>query len=344
MARAKSEARQIIKRVKDYDNFKSLIAKKGLTMQVEESEKYYLLKAIEGRRVWVHTVWKSSYLAGRQVAGVSPTQELANQSDFESDHKAAAETDPPTMEVNRDGKLFVHQTPTPIGATSYVTSEGDDYSNRSSVGGGQKLAVNHVSGGGDNVVDIDFNCAGNKTWIYSGFASWKDTQQDTMSLSVLTRKSTTSSSSGTNYSTLNYPGHPWDGKLILPAAGDGDLAVTVPVLVGFYPGASNNKENDVPCYWNATWNPATKQYDSITPAPAGDGEFNMFTDEITLFRFVNNIIFDGTNSYPWSMDSRDSQQLGDGMFIRLTPITNTASGDHNWSACVSLFMHRENTC
>jgi hypothetical protein len=206
------------------------------------------------------------------------------------------------------------------------------------------LVVEHAISGGDNNVDVDFNCAMNKTWIYSGFATWANAQRDRVTLSIMAKASTTEAGTDTSYTTLNYPGHPWHGKLIVPAAGDGDLNVTTAVLVGFYPNTTSNEQYDVPRYWNATWNPATKQYTGITAAPAGDGEFNMFTDVMQLFRFANNIVFDGTNTLPWSIDSRDSQRIGDGMFIRITPTTNPDVDDHGWRAVIILFMHRENTC
>jgi len=344
MGRKNTEARQVIRRVPSYSDFKDKVDKKGLVMTVEETPKFYLLKAIEGRKLWVHQVWKSSYLDSHTVVGVNVSQEATNQADFESNRKAAAEHDAPTREVNRDGKLFVHQTPTPCGSTSYITSQGDDYTDRASVGGGEMMLIEHASGEGDDDVDIDFNCAGNKTWVYSGFATWASAQRDRLTMSVMSKASTTSGGSSTNFNTLVYPGHPWHGKLIVPAAGDGTLDVTVPVLVGFYPNTTDHEENDVLCYWNATWNPATKSYDDLAAAPAGDGEFNMFTDEMELFRFANQILMDGTNTVPWSIDSRDSQRMGDGMFIRLTPTTNPDVDDHGWRACVTLFMHREQTC
>jgi len=342
MGRSKTDSSQVVRRVADYDEFKSQISKKGLTMQVEESAKYYLLKAIEGKKVWVHQVWKSSYLDNNTVVGVNPSEEAAKESDFTANHKEDAENNPPTHEMNRDGKVYVHQTPTPNGATSYITSQGDDYSDRNSVGGGNLLVSEHVVSGGDVDVDVDFNSAMNKTWIYSGFAMWEGCQLDRISLLIMAKGSTTSGGASTNFTTLDYPGHPWHGKLIIPAAGDGDLDVSAPVLVGFYPNPNHTEENDVPAYWDATWNPVTKTYDGLTPNVSGEGEFNMFTQEIELFRFANNCVLNGSNNAPWSVDSRDAQRLGDGMFIRMRP--TTVGEDHAWKSMVILFMHRERTC
>ena len=344
MARTTAD-KQVVVRVGSYAGFKARVAANGLNMQVEESEKFYLLKAIDGAKMWVHQVWKSSYLAANEVVGVSVQQEAADQADFESSHKAAAETRPATHGTTRDGKVFVHQTPTPVGSTTYITSEGDDYEHRHSVGGGALMKVEHSVSGGDIPADVDFNCAINKTYIYSGFATWSGCQRDRLSLAVMARGSATSAGSNTYFTALNYPGHPWHGKLILPAAGDGDLSVTTPVLVGFYPNPGSAEEiESLPKYWNATWNPATQQYGNIAAAPFGDGEFNMFTGETQLFRFANNILLDGENFTPWSIDSKDSQRMGDGMFLRLVPVTNPQVSDHAWRACVTLFMHREHTC
>jgi hypothetical protein len=344
MARTTTD-KQVVVRIGQYADFKAKVAAAGLNMQVEESEKFYLLKAIDGAKMWVHQVWKSSYLAANGVAGVSVQQEAADQADFEANHKTAAEAKPATHETTRDGKLFVHQTPTPVGSTTYITSEGDDYGARNSVGGGGLMKVEHSVGGGDAAVDVDFNCAINRTHIYSGFATWSGCQRDRLSLVVLARGSATSGGSSTNFTTLNYPGHPWHGKLILPAAGNGALSVTAPVLVGFYLNPGSAEEIELPPrYWNATWNPATAQYEDIAAAPDGDGEFNMFTEAVQLFRFANAILLDGENFTPWDVGSSDSQRLGDGMFLRIVPATNPQVSDHAWRACVTLFMHREHTC
>ncbi len=341
MGRKRTESRQIIRRVASYSDFKDKIVAKNLTMQVEESEKYYLLKAIDGRRMWVHTIWKSEYLATNAVAGVNVSQEATDQTDFETNSKAKAEDDPPTQEATRDGKMYVHSTPAPVGATTYFTGVGDDPADKASIGGGQKMLVSHTSGGGDNNVDVHLNMAQNISYLHSGYVTWASAQQDTISLYIMAYASTTSASTSTNFTTLNYPGHPWHGKLVVPAAGDGDLDVTTPVLVGFYASSNKDESSRPPRYWNATWNPATKVYDNITAAPAGDGEFNMFTEEMALFCFAREIILEGDNYSPWPFESKDSQRIGDGMFVRFVPVT--AGADHSWRVMATLIMHREYT-
>jgi len=343
MAKTTTTDKQVVVRIGSYADFKAKVAALGLNMQVEETEKLYLLKAIDGLKMWVHQVWKSSYLADRVVVGVSAQQEAADQADFESNQKAAAQAKPATHGTTRDGKVLVQQTPAPVGSTTYITSEGDDYGSRHSVGGGTMLKVEHSVGGGDSPVDVDFNCAINKTYIHSGFATWGGCQRDRVSLSVFAKGSTVSAGSGTYFTTLNYPGHPWHGKLILPAAGNGNLNVTAPVPVGFYFSPGSAEDKPLPKYWNATWNPATQQYGGIAAAPGGDGEFNMFTEATQLYRFINGILLDGDNFAPWSVESDDTQRLGDGMFLRLTPTTNPQVSDHAWRLCAILSMHREYT-
>ena len=341
MGRRRTETREIIRRIPVYDDFKAQVANGGLTMQVEETNKFYLLKAIDGRRLWVHQVWKSSYLDTHTVQGLDPAQEATDQADFEANYKVLAETDPPTNEATRDGKMFVHDTPTPIGTTTYFTGVGDDAADKASVGGGQKMLIDHQIAGGDNNVDIHFNMASNKTYLHSGYITWASAVQDVVSLYVMAYGSTTAGGASTNYTTLALPGHPWDGKLIIPATGDGDLDVTTAVLVGFYHSTTKENSGYVSRYWNATWNPATKVYDNITAAPLGDGEFNMFTEEMSLFCFAREIILEGDNYAPWLFQSHDSQRLGDGMFLRLIP--KTAGVDHTWRCMTTLIMHRENT-
>lgn len=341
MARRRTETREIIRRVPSYDDFKAKVAVAGLVMQVEETAKFYLLKAIDGRRLWVHQVWKSSYLATRTVEGVDVSQEATDQADFEANHKTAAETEPPTQEATRDGKMSVHSTPAPVGATTYFTGVGDDPSDKASVGGGQKMLIDHKVSEGDNNLDVHFNMAANKTYLHSGYVIWAGAVQDTISLYVMAYGSTNAAGANTNFTTLAFPGHPWDGKLILSAAGDGDLDVTAPVLVGFHASENKDESDRPPRYWNATWNPATKVYDNLAAAPAGDGEFNMFTEDMSLFCFAREIILEGDNYTPWAFQSHDSQRLGDGMFLRMIPATGGT--DHAWRCMTTLIMHREHT-
>jgi len=341
MGRRRTETRQVTRRLALYSDFKDKILKKGLTMQVEETDKFYLLKAIDGRRLWVHQVWKSAYLSSRTVVGVDPAQEAIDQTDFEANHKTAAEDDAPTNEMTRDGKLYTQATSAPIGATTYFTSVGDNPANPSSVGGGQKTMIDHKLGDADNPVDVDFNMAANKTYLHSGYLTWASAVQDTVSLHVVASGSTTAALAGTSYTTFSFPGHPWDGKLIIPAApGAGDIDVTTPVLIGFYQ-SETKADNSVPRYWNATWNPVTQVYDSLSPALLGDGEFNMFTTEMPLFCFARELILEGTNYSPWAFKSSNSQRLGDGMFIRITP--KTVGADHAWRCMSTLVLHREKT-
>ena len=343
---------EVIKRIPTWDAFKARVATLGLSLQYEETEKNYQLKAIEGRRVWVHSIWKSEYLADHNVVGIDPTQEAADQADFEAVYIQPADAEPPTRETNYEGKVYVHQSPTPVGATTYFTSTADDPSDPHAVGGGSRLLMRHIAGEGDIPLDVHINAANNKTWLQSGYAIWEGAQWDYMDMGVYAYGSTTQAGSNTLYNTLNDPGHPWHGKLILSAAGDGALDVTAPKLVGFYPNPDEAASQ--PRYWNATWNPATKQYDDIAAAPGGDGEFNMFTEEMKLFCFINHIIVNGTNSAPWLLLTHDTQRLGDGVFIRFTPVTNIEDGgtttappgaisDHDWSVGVTLVLHREKT-
>ena len=342
----------IVKNVQDWSDFKAKVANKRLSMQFEETNRNYRLQAIEGRRTWVYTIWKSVYLNEHAVVGVDAVQSAADQADFEANYKQIADDTPPTRETDEEGKVYVHQSPTPIGSTTYFTSAADDPSDPHAVGGGVRLWLRHIAGEGDIPLDVHINAANNRSWLHSGYAIWENAQWDCINMSVYAYSSATQAGANTLYNTLNFPGHPWHGKLVVPAAGDGTLDVTIPKLVGFYP--SPDDAPSLPRYWNATWNPATKQYDNLAAASSGDGEFNMFTEEMELFRFINQIIVNGTNSTPWTFLSHDTQRLGDGMFLRLTPVTNIEDGgtttappgaisDHDWSVGVTLIMHRDKT-
>jgi hypothetical protein len=77
-------------------------------------------------------------------------------------------------------------------------------------------------------------------------------------------------------------------------------------------------------------------YENITAAPLGNGNFNMFTQEISLNRFVNKIPMLGQGFE--RMQTADSDQLGQGMRLKTTMETNTP--DHYWSVGCILTLHR----
>ncbi len=93
------------------------------------------------------------------------------------------------------------------------------------------------------------------------------------------------------------------------------------------------------CYWDATYNPTTKKYENLEPKPSGDGRFNMFSQEITLFNFIPRISLLGCGDL--KLQSHDREKIGQGFRFKVTPITN---GDHAWKCSLIVELFRKKLC
>lgn len=241
---------------------------------------------------------------------------------------------------DRSGKLRVHQTSRKLGTIICWVGEGDDLSNPSLVGGGEKFSFIHLVGQEEQLIKyVDFNMLENETWLHEGYITWKDCYLDTLDLITVTRVTTCTSGTGTNYNLYN-------GYLIVPAVpGTGTIDVTsditqhdgglvyMPITdVGARPTA----------FWNAEWDVATKKFINISPAPAGDGKYNLFSKEISLAHFVRGMPL--LNAGFIALNSSDTAQLGQGMRLKMVATTNTmgsSSGDHDWAVACVMCLHRE---
>ena len=165
---------------------------------------------------------------------------------------------------------------------------------------------------------------------------WNSAQFDTITFEIVPRVTSVVSASNTYYNI-------YDWYLIVPAAGDGTVQITSDIttvtggLVFIPPDYDGIRR--VPCFWNAIWNSTSKRFENISPAPLGNGEYNMFAVEIVLNRFVNRIpvLGDGFEM----MQSADADQLGQGMRLKAT--LHTALPDHYWNVGCILTMHRART-
>lgn len=95
-------------------------------------------------------------------------------------------------------------------------------------------------------------------------------------------------------------------------------------------------------FWNADYNSTTHLFENITPAPAGDGSYNIFASEILFTRFFNSVPLasNGTMCYT----SSDSECIGHGMRLKVSLATNVTSvPDHAWSAACTACLHRDKT-
>ena len=211
---------------------------------------------------------------------------------------------------------------------------GDDPSVVTKVGGGTPYIVEHSLGETSPEISyIDYNVVENETWLHEGYVTWKDCNIDTISIDLVPRVTATKIGVNTNYKL-------YGGYLIIPASGNGtvdlDTDITHPnngmVLI------PNNDLGIAPlAFWNAEYNVATKRYENITPAPYGDGRYNMFAVEVSLAKFLHKMPLLGNGFI--ALNSSDTDQIGHGMRLKLTAVTN--SPDHEWKVACLMCLHRK---
>ena len=265
------------------------------------------------------------------------TEMLAESDEYQSiqDRINQPLPDPP---LDRSGKLRVHQTSRKLGLVIGWYGLGDDPSDPTKVGDGTPFTFSHSIDESEPANKyIDINCVENETWLHEGYITWKGCHLDTISLSVVPRVTGTTVSSGTYYNL-------YGGYLIVPAAGDGTIQITSDITThsgGLVYIPDDDLGNPPTAFWNAEWNTTTKQYENITPAPYGDGRYNMFAAEVPLAKFVHSIPL--LESGFIALNSSDTDQLGHGMRIKMTADTNNDIPDHDWSIACTMCMHRAKT-
>lgn len=233
-----------------------------------------------------------------------------------------------------DNKIWIQQSSRPFGTVTYFTGFGDDTSNPTNVGDGVMLQMCHKAQ--DDDIDqskyIDLNIAENRTYIHEGYLTWQNGNYDYVSMEIVPRITSYTSSSNTFYNL-------YGGYLIIPAAGDGTISVAAEdiKLVEMPPARDTGIRGAG--FWNADYNSTTHQYENITAAPLGNGIYNMFGTDVILNRFVNKYLV--LNSGFQMLQSADTNEVGAGMRLRLR--LHTYGDDHDWDASCCLTFHRERT-
>lgn len=232
-----------------------------------------------------------------------------------------------------DGKLNTYTSPRPPGTITYFTSVSDDPTNSVSIGGGEGLYFKHLidSTSNVNIYYRDFNVVENRTYIYDANITWFDAQNDKIRCEIVPKVTDSTASVSTNYNLYN-------GYLIIPAAGDGTIDVN-PSDIELVESPINKLGIRQPAFWNATWNTTTKKFENILPAPLGNGQYNMFAIEVSLIRFVYDIILDGVSSIRFY--SKDINEIYTGMRFKFSIFTSSI--DHTWETSIMLMMYREKT-
>jgi len=245
---------------------------------------------------------------------------------------------------DRSGKLRVHETSRPLGVKTFFAGAGDDPTDVTDFGGGQVCTINHLIGGANpQYTYMDLNIIENETWVHEGYLIWKDALMDTLTCSIVPRVPTWhfDSTASTDYALYGgymivpiytVGGGPGDGTLVI----DSDL--TDPTVGGLVYMPNDDRNNPPTAFWNADYNTSTHQFENITPAPTGNGRYNIFALEISLTCFANKIPLLGSGFE--RMQTADTDQMGHGMRFRLCAETQ---GDHNWSVSMIFTLYRDNT-
>jgi hypothetical protein len=256
--------------------------------------------------------------------------------DIDKSKSICVERIPEVEPRDQSARKRVHQSSRPLGSITYWTGQGDDPSNVKSYGTGESFTVNHQIGDPTTQVKyLDFNCIENETFLHEGYISWSTAKFDTLTLDVVPRTVTTESSTNTIYNL-------YGGYMIIPAAGNGTINVTSDLSLptgGLVYMPNDDLGNQPVAFWNAKWDKVNNIFNDITPAPQGNGRYNMFKLEVCMACFVNNIPLLGSGSTV--LESSDSSSIGHGMRIRFTAKTNGT--DHEWGAANILTMYRVKT-
>jgi len=234
---------------------------------------------------------------------------------------------------DKSGKARIHQTSRKLGLRVMWFGEGDDTSDVHKIGGGTPIIIEHTVGSGDSPLYIDFNVCNNESFIHEGYLTWKDCNMDKLSLELVPRVTTSQAGTNTNYNL-------YGGYMIIPAAGNGTLDVTADLTdpnAGLIFMPYDDQGNPPTAFWNADYNPTTKLYENITPAPLGNGSYNMFSIEISFAKFMYNIPLLGNGFI--ALNSSDTDEIGHGFRLKITP--NTNGDDHDWAVACIICMHRD---
>jgi hypothetical protein len=240
----------------------------------------------------------------------------------------------PSPNMTEDGRNRVYDTVRPWGTRIMYMGQSDDITDPTKIGGGPVNKMVHATGGNDpQSMYIDFNTIINDTYAYLFMASFKDFQFDELTMTGVPRLTTVSSGSNTNYNT-------YGGYLIVPAAGNGTTVVADEnrVLVAVHVNEEGVKP---PAYWNADFNTTTKVFENITPAPAGDGWYNMFAAEVPLVNFCLKAVLNGTIQGWMMTPSHEADKIAHG--VRLKISVDTIGDDHDWTFGVTVVCYRQKT-
>ena len=230
-----------------------------------------------------------------------------------------------------DGRLWTNASARPLGTIITFTSDGDDPEDPTSVGGGESLVVDHhISDPTTQTVYFDLNVKENRTFLHEGYVAWKDAVTDTLTLCIVPTVTVNTPGTNTNYN-IAY-------GVIIPAAGNGTVVVQSQDIRLVEMPDGLDYADPKPAFWNADYDSQTHTFSNMTPAPYGNGRYNMFPSEVHLGTFAQRLRLLGSGNIPFR--TNDTFEIGHNMRILMTCVTKGT--DHDWSVCgvISLFRQK----
>jgi hypothetical protein len=238
-----------------------------------------------------------------------------------------------------DNRIITVDNSRPLFTRKYFTSVDDDITDSKNCGDGtSKLFINHkINDPLQKVIEQRFNTYLNDTWFFRGYLQFTNALFDEMCFEVRPEVSECNPAQGSNFYKL-----PSNG-IIIPVDGWGNVNINLNSKY-VYPvecvPRTDNGERPAG-FWNCDFDEETNSFKNITPAPNGDGLYNIFGEEYILKRHINKFQMLGTGSYEF--DTKDASRLGSN--LRLITIFNTYvdenNPDHEWQACINMSMFRE---
>jgi len=243
------------------------------------------------------------------------------------------------VEINNpkslDGKLVYHTTPRQLGTYAYYTGSSDDINRVFNVGGSSDdseliCGKHNIGNSSVQVYYKDINTIANESFIRTGLIQWQGANNDHISLEIVPRLTSYVSASNTNFNI-------YAGTLIIPAAGDG---LVYPTDVSLVQCVQNEFGKKPAGFWDADFNHSSGIFENLRAAPQGNGNYNMFVNEMVLSRFVNKFMLLGDGVF--FLPSDDITQLPHGVRLKITTVTR--GEDHVWSWNANLHLYRKKTC
>lgn len=240
-------------------------------------------------------------------------------------------------------KPWVHQSSRPFGTVTYFTGASDKIELGSvQRGQGDLFEYVHTTDSTSMIGYIYFDICtlNNKVYLHEGYITWSGGKRDTASMEIVPRTCNVELGSNTYFNLYN-------GYLVVPAAGDGYyncpdidlLAGTASLDCGLIHMPLDELGNRGTAFWNAEIDLDNMMFKNISPAPFGNGEYNLFAAEIVMARFINRIPL--LNDGFLQLQTSDVEEIGHGMRVRA--VLETRGENHNWEFAAWLTLNVENT-